>query len=35
MKNKEYYINLLESRIVDFNAYWEATMGETVLLENV
>lgn len=34
MKNKEYYIDLLESRIVDFNKYWEAPMGNTVLREN-
>ena len=34
MKNKEYYINLLESRIVDFNEYWEAPMDKTVVLEN-
>ena len=31
MKNKEYYIDLLESRIVDFNPYWESPMGETLL----
>lgn len=31
MESKEYYINLLESRIVDFNPYWEAPMGETFL----
>lgn len=34
MKDKEYYINLLETRIIDFNPYWEAPMGKTVLREN-
>lgn len=34
MKNIEYYIDLLESRIIDFNRYWEAPMSKTVLREN-
>lgn len=31
METKEYYIDLLETRIIDFNPYWEAPMGETLL----
>ena len=31
METKEYYIDLLETRIIDFNHYWEAPMGETLL----
>lgn len=34
METKEYYIDLLESRIIDFNKYWEAPMGKTILREN-
>lgn len=31
MKNKEYYFDLLEHRIIDFNSYWEKPLGETKL----
>lgn len=33
METKKYYIDLLESRIVDFNPYWEAPMEKTLLRE--
>lgn len=31
MEDRNYYIDLLESGIVDFNPYWESPMGETLL----
>ena len=34
MKNKEYYFDLLEHRIINFNSYWEAPLGKTELRSN-
>jgi hypothetical protein len=34
MKDREYYFDLLEHRITDFNPYWEKPLGKTELRSN-